>query len=141
MGLYAGVNCSKVFEPLSERDGSAQDWGRMTRWDLMRSMQEVGVRIFIDTDAGGKGLDSLPQYMPRMVEEEKASAMEVIEMTTRIPAEAMGVADAIGSLQKGKQADMVFLPRNPLLDMTAVTSPLVVVKGGRVVDQNSTMII
>ncbi len=135
-GLYAGINCGKVFEPLSQRDGAAQDWGQMTRWDLMRRMQQVGVRIFVDTDAGGRGLDMLPKYMVRMVEEDKAGAMEVIEMTTRIPAEAMGVADTVGSLEKGKQADMLFLPVNPLLDMSAVTRPLAVFKGGQLAFRN-----
>ncbi len=139
-GLYAGINVNKVFEPLSAHDGAAQDWGALTRWDLMRRMQEAGVRIFIDTDAEGAGFGMLPHYMARMVAEDKAGAMEVIEMATRIPAEAMGVADTLGSLEKGKRADMVFLPQNPLLDMDAVTRPLLVVKEGGVVVQNNVLI-
>ena len=132
-GLYAGINAGAVFGLLRDGDGAAQDWGQKTRWDLMRRMQDAGVRIFVDTDAGGSDRPRLPEHMPRMVDEDKATGMEVIEMTTRIPAEAMGVADRIGTVEKGKLADMVFVADNPLLDMSTVTEPLLVVKEGTVV--------
>lgn len=132
-GMFAGINCDKAFVPLSSHDGYAQDWGQMTRWDLMRRMQAAGMHIFIDTDATGQGLDALPKLMQRMVDEDKANAMEIIEMTTLIPARAMGLGDRIGSLVRGKMADMLFLPANPLVDISAVTRPLAVVKEGTIV--------
>lgn len=138
-GLFAGMNCGNGFVPLVSRDGRGQDWGEMTRWDLMRRMQEAGVRIFIDTDAIGQGFDMLPKYMARMVDEGRANAMEVIEMTTLIPAQAMGLADTIGSVQKGKLADMLFVARNPLEDMSTVVTPLAVVKEGEVVVRDGSM--
>ncbi|MBC7235593.1 MAG: amidohydrolase family protein [Chloroflexi bacterium] len=129
-GLCAGINIEQVFKPLSQNDGYAQDWGDLTRWDLMRRMQDVGVNIFVDTDAAGKDYDALPRMMARMVEEGKAEAAETLAMATLVPARALGLSDEIGSLEKGKQADMVFLPANPLIDITALTRPLAVVKGG-----------
>lgn len=140
-GIYAGINGGDgPFTPLTVRDGSAQDWGDMTRWDLFRRMQEAGMRIFINTDAIGQGFDAFPKLMQRMVDEGKASALETLEMATRIPAEAMGLADRIGTLQKAKLADMVFLDANPLEDMSTVTRPLLVVKAGRVVVQGGKLI-
>ena len=105
----------------------------MTRWDLMRRMQEAGVQIFFNTDAVGEGLYMLPRYMDRMVTEDKATAMEAIEMTTLIPAKAMGLGDRIGSLEKNKLADMVFVAENPLTDMSTLAEPLLVVKEGVIV--------
>lgn len=139
-GLFAGTNCPGPFTPLVARDGYAQDWGEMTRWDLMRRMQDAGVQIFFNTDAVGQGLDMLPKYMDRMVTEEKATAMEVIEMTTLVPAKAMGLAEEIGSLQKNKLADMVFLAANPLVDMSTVVEPLAVVKEGEIVVQDGKVV-
>lgn len=142
-GLFAGMNCGAVFRPLAARDGKAQDWGDETSWDLLCRMREAGVQVFINTDAGGGAFDRLallPTYMDRMVDEGKASAMEVIRMTTLIPAQAMGIADRLGSLDKGKLADMVFLAKDPLVDMAAVTSPLMVVKDGEIVVQNGKVI-
>ena len=139
-GLFAGINCPAPFTPLVDRDGSDQDWGEATRWDLMRRMQEAGVQIFFNTDAIEQGLDMLPQYMQRMVEEGKASAMEAIQMTTLIPARAMGLGDRLGSVEKGKLADMVYLSGSPLADMSTVTSPLAVVKEGRTVVEDGQFI-
>lgn len=135
-GLFAGTNCPGPFTPLMARDGYAQDWGDMTRWDLMRRMQDAGVQIFFNTDAVGEGLDMLPRYMDRMVTEGKATAMEVIEMATLVPAKAMGLGDRIGSLEVNKLADMVFVAENPLVDMSTVVEPLVVVKEGVIVVQD-----
>jgi imidazolonepropionase-like amidohydrolase len=129
-GLFAGINGGDGFMLLQSRDGYAQDWGTLTRWDLFRRMQDAGIRIFIDTDAIGQGFDGLPRIMQRMVAEERASAAEIIAMATLIPAQAMGLAHKIGSLEVGKLADMLFLPANPLEDMSAVTRPLAVVKEG-----------
>jgi imidazolonepropionase-like amidohydrolase len=140
-GIYAGINGGDgPFTPLVARDGHAQAWGQMTRWDLFRRMQEAGMRVFINTDAIGQGLNGLPRLMQRMVDEEKAGAMETLQISTLVPAQALGLADRIGSLEKGKLADMVFLAGNPLVDMSTVTRPLVVVKEGRVVAQQGRLI-
>ena len=140
-GTYAGINAPFAFLPLSARDAPAQDWGQQTRWDLMRRMQDAGTGIFIDTDAIGQGYDSFPKLMQRMVDEDKATAMETLQMATLVPAQAMGLGDEIGSLVKGKLADMVFLPDNPLMDMSALTRPLAVVKEGTVVVRDGRAIV
>lgn len=140
-GLFAGINCPAPFTLLTAHDGSAQDWGSMTRWDLARQMQEAGVRVSINTDAGGEGLDMLPRYMSQMVEEERATAMEVIEMTTRIPAEAIGLGGRLGSLEKGKLADMIFVAENPLDNMSTLASPMLVVKEGEVVAKDRKIVL
>ena len=139
-GIFAGINGGDGFTPLQKRDGYAQNWGSMTRWDLFRRMQEAGIRIFVDTDAIGQGFDGLPKLMQRMVAENHASAAETLAMTTLVPAQAMGLDDRIGSLEKGKLADMVFLSANPLEDMSSVTKPLAVVKEGQVVVKDGRII-
>lgn len=139
-GIYAGVNGGRVFQPLSARDGRAQDWGELVGWDLMRRMEEDGMRIFINSDAIGRGFDAFPELMRRMVAEGMVRAAEIIEMSTLIPAQAMGLDDRIGSLEKGKMADMVFLPGDPLVDMSAIVTPLVVVKEGRIVVRDGQVI-
>ena len=139
-GVYAGINGDGPFALLGARDGRAQEWGQATRWDLMRRMQEAGMRIFIDTDAISGGWDSLPRIMQRMVDEGKASAMETVGMSTLVPAQALGLDDRLGSLEPGKLADMLVVPGDPLADMSVVTRPLVVIKEGRIAVENRTIL-
>ena len=68
----------------------------MTRWDLFRRMQEVGMRVYINTDAIGQGLNGLPKLMQRMVEENKATAMETLQLSTLAPAQALGLEERWG---------------------------------------------
>jgi imidazolonepropionase-like amidohydrolase len=140
-GTIAGINGGDgPFNLLTLRDGFAQDWGQMTRWDLFRRMQDVGMRVYINTDAIGQELNGLPRLMQRMVDENKASAMETLQLSTLVPAQALGLEGWLGSLEKGKLADMVFLPKNPLVDMSAVTRPLMVIKEGQVVVREGQLI-
>jgi imidazolonepropionase-like amidohydrolase len=139
-GLFAGINCPAPSTLLSRRDGRNQDWGEMTRWDLARRMQEAGVRVSINTDAGGEGLDRLPLYMPQMVQEDRATASEVIQMTTMIPAQAIGMGNQLGTLDKGKLADFLVLSKNPLDDMSTLASPLLVVKEGQIAAKDGAVI-
>jgi len=135
-GLFAGMNCSAVFRRLADRDGTAQAWGTDTTWILHRRMQAAGVTIYVNTDAGGASFergDLLPSYMVRMVNEQLATSHEVIQMVTSIPAKALGVSDEIGSLETGKQADMLILEANPLEKMATIMNPLAVIRGGKVV--------
>ena len=47
-------------------------------------------------------------------------------------AEALGLADQIGAIAPGLQADIIALDGNPLEDVTAVRRVVFVMKGGRV---------
>lgn len=132
-GIYAGINTGGIFGPLNARDGCAQEWGDLTRWDLMRRMQTAGMSIFINTDATANQIAELPRVMARMVAEGKADALETLQMATLVPAQALGLGDTLGSVEVGKWADMVILSDDPLSDMSAVTRPGAVIKEGRIV--------
>ena len=49
-----------------------------------------------------------------------------------LAAEAMGLADQIGTIAKGFQADIIALDGNPVTDITAVRRVVFVMKGGAV---------
>lgn len=59
---------------------------------------------------------------------------DMLRAATLHGAEAIGLANDIGSLEVGKLADLVVLDRNPLLDITNTNSVRSVMKNGRLYD-------
>ena len=61
------------------------------------------------------------------------SAARAIQSGTMINAEAMGWQDRIGSIERGKYADLVAVSGDPLADITELQRVKFVMKGGRIV--------
>ncbi|MGE0554304.1 MAG: amidohydrolase family protein [Gemmatimonadales bacterium] len=60
--------------------------------------------------------------------------IEAIRAATTNAAEALGIADEVGTLEPGKLADIVAVPGNPLDDIRVLEAVSFVMKSGRVVD-------
>jgi imidazolonepropionase-like amidohydrolase len=58
---------------------------------------------------------------------------KVIQLATAVDAEAMGWQDDIGSLEKGKYADLVAVSGDPVKDITEIRRIRFVMKGGKIV--------
>ena len=58
--------------------------------------------------------------------------MEAIQSATSVAAAFLGIEDTHGSLEAGKQADIVAVPGNPLDDITAMERVNFVMKGGTI---------
>jgi len=58
------------------------------------------------------------------------SPTAVIEASTRNGAEALGLLKDLGTIEKGKPADVIVVAGNPLQDMAAMKRVAFVVKGG-----------
>lgn len=78
------------------------------------------------SDAARLGLEPQLLDAPHV----RLSVPEAIEASTRLPAEMIGVADEIGTVEVGKRADLVILPEDPLADLSVLTRPMWIVKDG-----------
>lgn len=58
---------------------------------------------------------------------------DLLRIATLNPAAMLGESDNLGSIDPGKYADIIALPRNPLEDVTAFNDVRFVMKGGNVV--------
>jgi imidazolonepropionase-like amidohydrolase len=58
--------------------------------------------------------------------------MRAMVSANSLAAEAMGMADQIGSIAPGLQADIIALDGDPLKDITAVRRVVFVMRGGKV---------
>ena len=99
---------------------------------LVKRLHGSGVKIAAGTDSGtpgvviGKGLHS----ELALLVESGLSPMEAITAGTRNAAENIGKPDEIGTIEKGKLADLVVLQGNPLEDIRNTRNIEMVVKDG-----------
>ena len=62
--------------------------------------------------------------------------VQVLQAGTLNNSEAMGWQDRIGSIEKGKFADMIAVAGDPLADITELQRVKFVMKGGKVIRNN-----
>src|SRR5579871_4787811 len=101
--------------------------------DIMKRAMAHHVKIVLGTDAvaGAHGRNA-EEFVYR-VKDGGQPPMEAIVSGTSLAAESLGMADKIGSVAPGMEADIVAVSGNPLEDITAVRRVRFVMKAGRVV--------
>lgn len=98
----------------------------------VRRMRDAGIPMAVGTDAGNPGTAHGPSLYREMEALQSAgmSAADVFTSATIVAARAMGRADAVGTLEAGKLADLIVLDANPLADIANARRIRLVMKGG-----------
>jgi imidazolonepropionase-like amidohydrolase len=107
-----------------------------------RAAVEAGVEIAMGTDSGVGQLGENGREIALMVEN-GMTPMRAIEATTRIPARILGLADQVGTLEAGKQADLVVVRGDPLHEIGLFNDRgrvELVVKAGEVVRSSTQLV-
>lgn len=97
-----------------------------------------GVPVAVGVDLGGYAVD--PAVFARefaVLVEAGLSPMDAIQAGTRVGAELLGWDDRIGTIERGKLADIIAVPGNPLDDIVALERVSFVMINGRIVRQPS----
>jgi imidazolonepropionase-like amidohydrolase len=113
--------------------GMPDSLARKQLWDRMRAARRAGVHIVLGTDAGVIPHGSNAREFAALVELGMAP-IDAIRAGTLGAATALGIADQVGTLEVGKQADLVAVSGNPLTDISAMERVTLVVKKGRTVE-------
>ncbi len=92
----------------------------------------TGVRISAGTDWASPSNDEYPALIRELEALSRAglSTMDVIVAGTANGAAAMGLEDAVGTIEPGKFANLVFVSENPLRDIGNLRSVVLTVKRG-----------
>ena len=100
-----------------------------------RQLVTTGAQIIAVSDAGISQIycDDYALIMELMVQELGMSPMKAILAGTKVAAEALGLAEEIGTLEVGKRADMIAVNGNPLKEITALRQVRLVMAGGEIV--------
>jgi imidazolonepropionase-like amidohydrolase len=106
------------------------DWRIGITGKSLRRAHAAGVKIAFGTDAGvskhGRNADEF-----ELMVEHGMSPAEAIHAATRNAADLLGLADTIGALEPGKQADLIAVRGDPLADVRVLKRVEFVMKGGR----------
>ena len=109
--------------------------------DTVKAIVSAGGRVVVGTDAGTdpSSHPEIPYGLSLHVELEQlvASGMtpfQALQAATISAAEALGVADELGTIEPGKFADLVFLGGDPLQDIRRTRDVRRVMRGGRIYD-------
>jgi imidazolonepropionase-like amidohydrolase len=110
---------------LSFRD----DWLQM-----IGKAYRAGVKIAVGSDLCGYAVE--PHVCARefaTLVEAGLSPMDAIKAGTSVGAELLQWDDQIGSIEVDKLADIIAVPGNPLLDVSALERPVFVMKNGQII--------
>ena len=93
---------------------------------------EMGVNLVGGSDAGW-GLYQFGDFQGELLSMKEAglSPMQAILAGTRNTAAALGVLDSVGTIEAGKEADLLLVEGNPVEDLTALRRVVAVFHGGR----------
>ncbi|MBA3544356.1 MAG: amidohydrolase family protein, partial [Chthoniobacterales bacterium] len=102
------------------------------RTEMFRNAIKIGVKISFGTDAG---------VFPHGQNAKEFALMTGLGMkpidallsATAVDAELFGVANRLGTLEKGKLADIIAMPGDPTADITATERVFFVMKDGKIV--------
>jgi imidazolonepropionase-like amidohydrolase len=96
----------------------------------------AGIKIVAGNDAGlpYTGFGCLWQELDAMMSG-GMTAMQAIAAATRSAARALGMEDQIGSIQPGKQADLLVVDGDPTTDISALSRVRLVMLAGRTIFQ------
>ena len=101
-----------------------------------RTLDHGGVKVVFGTDAVAGAHGRNADELVYRVRDGGQDPMDAIVSATSLAAESLGLADTIGRIQPGYEADIVAVAGNPLDDLTATRAVRFVMKGG-VVYRNS----
>ena len=116
------------------------DWAAQRRTELaqLRALHAAGAGLLAGTDLGVPLVfpgTALHEELALLVAEVGLSPLEALQTATRNPPYFFGLERELGTVERGKRADLVLLAADPLADIRNTTRIRAVVHGGRLLDR------
>ncbi|UCF38868.1 MAG: amidohydrolase family protein [Acidobacteriota bacterium] len=105
---------------------------------FLRDAREAGVLMMAGTDAPTTGVFfgfSLHDELRLLVDRYGFTPREALHSATTVPVRFLGLEDELGSIQKGKVADLLLLKADPFDDISNTRAIDAVIYSGRVYDE------
>ncbi|PYL75432.1 MAG: amidohydrolase, partial [Verrucomicrobia bacterium] len=102
------------------------------RSEMFRNALKIGVKISFGTDAAvfphGQNAKEF-----KLMTDLGMSPLDALKSATANDAELIGISQKIGTLEKGKLADLIAMPGDPTQDITATERVSFVMKEGKII--------
>jgi imidazolonepropionase-like amidohydrolase len=133
-----------IYETMLKEDRDTfSDPQNQLRWakvlQLTKIMHDRGVQILSGSDIPNFGLipgASLHNEL-ELLTEAGINPLEVIAIATNSGAEALGIDNRVGTIESGKEADMIILTSNPIENISNTKKIEAVIVDGRFASRNS----
>lgn len=139
-GLYYDPTLQRYIEPYMD-DNDAKNTGEKYRMipifehAVQMAAATKGLKIMMGSGADGEtyvhGTQALDFEM--LVKHGGLTSVRALQAATTINAEVLGWQDQIGSIDKGKYADLIAVSGDPFADITELQRVKFVMKGGKVI--------
>ena len=139
-GLYYDPTLQRYTEPYMDDNDAKSTGGKYRMIPIFEKAVAMaaatkGIKIMAGSGVdgatfvhGSQGLE-----LEALVKHGGLTAVRALQSATAVNAEALGWQDQIGSIDKGKYADLIGVSGDPLADITELQRVKFVMKGGRIV--------
>jgi len=104
----------------------------MKREMFKRALTVSGLKLLMGTDAGAGAHGRSAEEIIYLVQVAGQPARDALRDATSLNAQSLNLADRIGSIADGFEADLIAVDGDPLQDITALRRVVFVMKGGKV---------
>ena len=104
--------------------------------DNLNRFSKAGGKVALGSDYGGTYADfdlGMPMKEIQLMHQAGMSPSDIIVSATKNAAEVCGLGNELGTLQKGKIADILVIDGNPLEDLANLTKVRLVIKSGVII--------
>jgi len=138
--LFYDPTLQRYIEPYMDDNDAKNTGGKFRMIPIFENAVRIadhtkGVKIMMGSGADGStyahGTQALDFEM--LVTKSGLSTVKAIQAGTIVNAEALGWLDRVGSIDKGKYADIIAVGGDPVADITQLKHVTFVMKGGKVV--------
>ena len=125
----------KPVPPIKQTDEYKFQLQQNMRDSNFSRMLEMGVKLIAGTDAGVNvtTFDNYPLCLELAVAGGMTN-MQAIQSGTSLAAEALDIANVVGTIQPGKEADIIAVDGNPLEDISTLWNVAMVMKAGELIE-------
>ena len=141
-GLYYDPTLQRYIEPYMDDNDAKNTGGKYRMIPIFEHAVQMaaatkGMKIMMGSGADGETYVHGTQALDfeALVKHGGLTPVRAIQAATTINAEALGWQDQIGSIDKGKYADLIAVSGDPLADITELQRVKFVMKGGKVIQE------